>query len=65
MRNVSSFGIALIYTCLGEKDQAFRWLERVYQERESANRMNVYPQFDSLRDDPRFHDLLRRMNLEP
>jgi len=65
VRNVSSFGIALIYTCLGEKDQAFRWLERVYQERESANRINVYPVFDPLRDDPRFHDLLRRMNLEP
>ncbi len=65
VKNVSSFGIALIYTCLGEKDQAFLWLERVYQERESASRINVYPQFDPLRDDPRFTDLLRRMNLEP
>ena len=65
VRNVPSFGIALIYTCLGEKDQAFRWLERVYQERESANMINVYPVFVPLRDDPRFHDLLGRMNLEP
>lgn len=63
-RYVSPVDIAAIYTGLGEKDQAFAWLEKGYQAR--ATRMTflkVDPQFDSLRSDPRFADLLRRVGI--
>ena len=51
---------------LGEKDQAFEWLEKAYEARSSSLiNLKVKPLYDPLRDDPRFHDLLRRMNLGP
>jgi len=54
------------YATLGEKDQAFEWLEKAYQERVGdLIYLKVEYIWDPLRDDPRFHDLLRRMNLEP
>ncbi len=57
---------ARIYAYLGDKDQAMRWLEEGYKEREIIiSTLNTDPAFDTLRDDPRFHDLLRRMNLAP
>jgi serine/threonine protein kinase/tetratricopeptide (TPR) repeat protein len=56
---------AQIYAGLGEKDQAFEWLEKSYDDRSIASlaEIKVDPQFDPLRSDPRFQDLLRRMNL--
>lgn len=59
--------MAIIYTSLGEKDKAFQWLERSYQEHDFGPFIfvKVYPVFDPLRSDPRFADLLRRMNLQP
>jgi len=60
-------GLAAAYALLGDKDEAFRWLERAYDwgNTELLLRLKVYPPFDRLRDDPRYHDLLRRMHLEP
>ena len=58
-RNARS--LAKIYTALGEKDEAFRWLETAYEYRLSPWLM--IPPFEPLRDDPRLQDLLRRMNL--
>ena len=56
-------GLALIHTGLGEHEEAFEWLERAYQERNGWMAfLQVEPRFDPLRDDPRFQDLLRRMN---
>ena len=56
--------VALIYAGLGEKDQAFVWLEKAYQERSFQMQwLNVDPRWDSLRSDPRFSDLIRRMGL--
>ena len=44
----------------------FLEIEKAYQERESGLiLLKVNPRWDPLRDDPRFPDLLRRMNLEP
>jgi len=58
--------IALIYTGLGEKDQAFEWLEKAFEERSSwFTDLKVNLQLDSLRSDPRFQDLLRRVGLTP
>ncbi|HEX8145171.1 MAG TPA: winged helix-turn-helix domain-containing protein [Pyrinomonadaceae bacterium] len=63
-RYVSPVYRALIYTGLGEKDQAFAWLDMAYQERcETLIICNANPMFDSLRTDPRFTDLLRRIGL--
>ena len=63
---VQSWQFAKIYAALGEKDQAFEWLEKAYEGREaSLGSLKVHPRFDSFRSDPRFHDLLLRLNLEP
>ncbi|NIM18695.1 MAG: protein kinase [Candidatus Latescibacteria bacterium] len=54
---------AQYYAQLGDKDQALAWLERAYEKH--AGRLyllKVSPSYDPLRDDPRFQDLLRRMN---
>lgn len=56
--------VAAVYSGLGEKDRAFEWLEKDFQNRDS--RLNTFRwelQFEPLRDDPRFKDLLRRMGL--
>jgi len=63
-RDPNTYAIAAIYSLLGEKDQAFEWLERGYQKRDIGAWLRVQPQWDPFGDDPRFHDL-RRMNLEP
>jgi eukaryotic-like serine/threonine-protein kinase len=55
---------ALIYAGLVEKDKAFEWLEKAYEEHYIIA-IKVSPVFDPLRSDPRFTDLLRRMNLQP
>jgi len=59
---------ARIYSGLGEKDKAFKWLEKAYEERSiglGGMAIKVDPLWDPLRSDPRFADLLRRMNLQP
>ena len=57
--------IALIYVAMGEKDQAFQWLEMAYgpPNHPYIPFIRCVPVFRPLRDDPRFTDLLRRMNL--
>jgi serine/threonine protein kinase/Tfp pilus assembly protein PilF len=63
-RYVSPANRAIIYVALGEKDKAFEWLEKGYEER-SVVAIKVSQVYDPLRSDPRFTDLLRRMNLQP
>ena len=54
--------IAMYYGQLGDKDQAFAWLEKAYERHDGPLfRLKVEPGWDPLRDDPRFQDLLRRM----
>jgi hypothetical protein len=56
--------VGLIYAGLGEKDQAFAWLEKAYQERHPYMILiKVEPVFQSLHSDPRFADLTRRIGL--
>lgn len=63
---VSPKNFALAYLQLGEKDQAFEWLEKSYAERsEVLLYLKVDPRFDPLRSDPRFADLVRRVGLTP
>jgi len=56
--------MVLIYARLGEKDSAFEWLEKSYQERDFwLNFIKIDPLLDSLRDDARFIDMLQRVGL--
>jgi Flp pilus assembly protein TadD len=66
-RDIPAINFAIIYTGLGEKDHAFAWLEKVYEEGagRTLGEVRVNPMFDSLRSDPRFATLLRRVNLTP
>jgi tetratricopeptide (TPR) repeat protein len=52
--------VAASYAELGERDKAFFWLERSYEEHLTPFYIKVQPAFDNLRSDPRFADLLRR-----
>jgi len=60
---VSPYDIALIYVGLGEKDSAFEWLEKAFQERTARVLELPDPTFDTLRSDPRLNDLIRRIGL--
>jgi tetratricopeptide (TPR) repeat protein len=61
-----AWAIAAVYIGLGDKDQAFQWLGKVVEERgEFAVWLKTDPMYDPLRSDPRFSDLLRRLNLAP
>lgn len=56
--------IALIYAGLNEKDQAFDWLNKAYEQRAfQLQWINLDPRWDNLRSDPRFQEILRRMGL--
>jgi serine/threonine protein kinase/Tfp pilus assembly protein PilF len=60
----ASWFLAEIYAALGDKDEAFRWLEAGYKERHSfLPWLGENPAYMPLRSDPRFQDLLRRMKL--
>jgi DNA-binding winged helix-turn-helix (wHTH) protein/TolB-like protein/tetratricopeptide (TPR) repeat protein len=61
---VSPYHLAMIHAGLGERDQAFSWLDKAFHDREG--RMTILkaaPEFDGLHSDPRFTDLLRRIGL--
>lgn len=60
----SPYAIAALYAALGEKERAFEWLEKVYEQRSyHVVFLNADPALDGLREDPRFTDLLRRIGL--
>lgn len=62
-RYVPLYSIALIYVGLDQKVQAFEWLENAFTDHSGAMiYLKVEPMLDSLRTDPRFADLLRRMH---
>jgi len=65
--NVDLYGLAESYAKLGDKDQAFAWLEKAYEQNDRRLRMwlNCDPFWDDLRSDPRYADLVQRMGLEP
>jgi serine/threonine protein kinase/tetratricopeptide (TPR) repeat protein len=61
---VQSYDFALIYIGLGEKEEALNWLEKQMLGRaETANTYAVAPELDVLRSEPRFREMLKRMNL--
>jgi len=60
----SAYEIAAMYADLGDKDKAFQWLDTAYQERDwlLMGLTADYP-FDSLRSDPRFAELVKKVGL--
>ena len=56
--------VANLYIRAGERDLALEWLERAFADRDpNLPYLGVVPMLDPVRGDPRFQDLLRRMNL--
>ncbi len=61
---ISSYSIAQAYMRMGEQEKTFGWLEKAYEEHDSGLvSLAVEPMFDTVRSDPRFRDILRRMKL--
>ena len=65
-RQPSKYKVATFHAVLSEKDKAFAELNKSYQEHETIlGLLKVDPRFDSLRADPRFAEVLRRIGLAP
>ena len=65
-RYISSLEIAPIYVALGDHDSALNWIGKALDERVGSSiYLNVDRAFDPLRNDPRFHVDLKRVNLVP
>jgi tetratricopeptide (TPR) repeat protein len=63
-RYVSPLDIAIVYLGLGDREATFAWLEKAYQIHATALvYLAVDPRFDTVREDPRFGTLLRRIGL--
>ncbi len=63
---VPSYRVAAIHLALGEREQAFAWLEKAFEERTHwLVCLKVDPMFDPLRSEPRFQEMLRRVGLPP
>jgi hypothetical protein len=63
-RYVSAYNIGVLHAGLGERDEAFRWLQKVEQDRsEWFAAIKVDPRLEILHADPRFADLLRKVGL--
>jgi hypothetical protein len=61
-----AYDIAMVYLGLGEKEQAYRWLEKGFEERSPwMVYLNLDPRLDGLRADPRFQELAHRVGLPP
>jgi len=57
--------LARAHLALGEKDRALQWLEEAVEERDqTVFSLKVNPDWDPIRSEPRYHKLLKRMNLE-
>ena len=64
--HVGAYSVAVIEVGLGNKDQALTWLEKAYEDRTFFMiNLKIEPELDPLRSEPRFQDLLRRMNFGP
>jgi len=63
-RYVAPFDVAVIYVGLGDKDQTFEWLQKALEDHSHwVIWLKCDPRFDSIRSDPRYADVMRRMGL--
>ena len=59
-----AYQVGDIYAWRGEKDKAFEWLERAYQQRDSGlNGIAYDPLLEGLKSDPRYDALLKKLGL--
>jgi len=64
LQTPSPFIIGGLYTLLGDKDKAFEWLEKAYREQDALMPWFIRnPFFNSIRSDPRYHDLMHRLGV--
>jgi hypothetical protein len=62
---VSAWGIAALHACLGDVDEAFRWLDIAVEEKASGLLLlRVHPRLDPIRTDSRYASLVRKVGLE-
>jgi hypothetical protein len=62
---IDAYTVAQIYSALDEKDEAFKWLEKTYQDHLSTIwQLKVDPFMDNIRSDPRFKDYLKKAGFE-
>jgi TolB-like protein/DNA-binding winged helix-turn-helix (wHTH) protein/tetratricopeptide (TPR) repeat protein len=59
---VCPYEVAGVYAQLGDRDRAFDWLDKAYRNRSCLYWLREDPRFDSIRSDPRFKELLAKMN---
>jgi uncharacterized membrane protein len=61
---VSSYSVACVFAAMGKSDEAFRWLDRAYQQHDPIlGSLQIDPQWDRHRSDPRYIKMLKRMGL--
>jgi TolB-like protein/DNA-binding winged helix-turn-helix (wHTH) protein/Flp pilus assembly protein TadD len=64
-RYVPAYDISTIYAALGKTDETFAWLERAFDERSQLIAWVPWdPVFDGMRSDPRYPDVVRRLNVD-
>jgi tetratricopeptide (TPR) repeat protein len=64
-KEINNFVLAVLYSILDDKDAAFQWLDRQYEERSNFMPVIKYaPYFENIRSDPRYEVLLRKIGLE-
>jgi len=62
--NVAPLDIAFVYSVMNERDKAFEWLNKAFAERAPwLIELNVNPDWQPIRDDPRFAEILKKTNL--
>jgi adenylate cyclase len=60
---ISAFDIASVYLALGKKDEALNRLEKGYEQRDGwLKELKAWPWFDELKNEPRYTELIRKMN---
>jgi tetratricopeptide (TPR) repeat protein len=59
---VCPYEVAGVYAQLGDRDRAIDWLDKAYRNRSCLYWLRQDPRFDSIRSDPRFQELLAKLN---
>jgi len=60
-----TYTVATLFFSLNDKDKGFQWLEKAYEcKHQSLSFLKINPAFDTVRDDPHFIDILKRVGLE-